>query len=161
MHATLDRDYFVASVVISPRSMPEVQALMRLCNEFSMPAWPYSTRRNTGYGDAAPRVPGSIALDLGRHIGRILEVNVEDAYAVVEPGVTFFDLHEYLQKHDLRKHIWLDVPDLGGGSIIGNAMERGIGYTCIVVWRLCCRPVSWCGLGWVRCRIRMMLGRGR
>ena len=43
MHATLDRDYFVASVVISPRSMPEVQALMRLCNEFSMPAWPYST----------------------------------------------------------------------------------------------------------------------
>ena len=64
-------------------------------------------------------------------MGRILEVNVEDAYAVVEPSVTFFDLHEYLQKHDLRKHIWLDVPDLGGGSIIGNAVERGVGYTSL------------------------------
>ena len=62
-------------------------------------------------------------------MGRILEVNFEDAYAVVEPGVTFFDLHEYLQKHGLRNQVWLDVPDLGGGSIIGNAVERGVGYT--------------------------------
>ena len=93
MHAILDRDYFVASVVISPRSTPEVQALMRLCNEFSMPVWPYSTRRNTGYGGAAPRVPGNIALDLGRHIGRILEVNVEDA---VERGVGYTSLDDAL-----------------------------------------------------------------
>lgn len=48
---------------------------------------------------------------------------------MVEPGVTFFDLHEYLQKHDPRNHVRLDVPDLGGGSIIGNAAERGAGYT--------------------------------
>lgn len=80
MHAILDRDYFVASAVIPPRSIPEVQALMRLCNEFSMPVWPYSIGRNEGYGGAAPRVPGSIALGLGQHMGRILEVNVEDAY---------------------------------------------------------------------------------
>ena len=25
--------------------------------------------------------------------------------------------------------MWLDVPDVGGGSIIGNAVERGVGYT--------------------------------
>lgn len=58
-------------------------------------------------------------------MGRILEVNVEDTYAVVEPGVTFFDLHEYLQKHGLRNHVWLDVPDLGGGSIIGKCCGEG------------------------------------
>ena len=98
MHAILDHDYFVASAVISPRSVLEVQVLMRLCNEFSMPAWPYSIGRNTDHGRAAPRVSGSIALGLGQHMGRILEVNVEDAYVVAEPGVTFFDLHEYLQK---------------------------------------------------------------
>lgn len=28
-----------------------------------------------------------------------------------------------------RENVWLDVPDLGGGSIIGNAAERGVGYT--------------------------------
>jgi FAD/FMN-containing dehydrogenase len=62
-------------------------------------------------------------------MNKILEVNTEDAYALVEPGVTFFDLHEYLVNHNLREKVWLDVPDVGGGSIIGNAVERGVGYT--------------------------------
>jgi FAD/FMN-containing dehydrogenase len=129
MHAILSRDYFVASAVVYPREVPDVQAMMRLCNEFEIPVWTYSIGRNTGYGGAAPRVPGSICLDLGMHMNKILDVNVEGCYALVEPGVTYFDLHEYLEKHDLRKHVWLDVPDLGGGSIIGNAVERGVGYT--------------------------------
>jgi FAD/FMN-containing dehydrogenase len=84
---------------------------------------------STGYGGAAPRVPGSIALELGKYMNKILEVNVEGAYALVEPGVTFFDLHEYLVKNNLRDQLWVDVPDVGGGSIIGNAVERGVGYT--------------------------------
>jgi FAD/FMN-containing dehydrogenase len=62
-------------------------------------------------------------------MNKILEVNTEDAYALVEPGVTFFDLHEYLVEYNLREKVWLDVPDVGGGSIIGNAVERGVGYT--------------------------------
>ncbi|KUJ22771.1 putative D-lactate dehydrogenase [Mollisia scopiformis] len=129
MHAILSQDYFVASATISPRDVPEVQELMRLCNKFDIPVWPFSIGRNTGYGGAAPRVPGSVCLDLGRHLNRVLEVNTEGAYALVEPGVTFYDLHEYLEKHGLREKVWLDVPDLGGGSIIGNAVERGVGYT--------------------------------
>jgi len=57
----------------------------------------------------------------------VVEVNVDDAYCVVEPGVTYFDMHDYLEKHKLRKHVWIDVPDLGGGSMVGNASERGVG----------------------------------
>jgi hypothetical protein len=34
-------------------------------------------------------------------------------------------MHEYLEKHNLRDRVWLDVPDLRGGSFIGNA----VGYT--------------------------------
>ncbi len=84
---------------------------------------------STGYGGAAPRVPGSVALDLGKHMNKILEVNVEGAFALVEPGVTFFDLYEYLLKNNLSDQLWVDVPDVGGGSIIGNTVERGVGYT--------------------------------
>jgi FAD/FMN-containing dehydrogenase len=79
-------------------------------------------------GRAAPRVSGSIVLGLGQHMGRILEVNVENAYAVAEPGVTFFDLHEYLQKLTSGTMsgwtclIWM------GASITGNAVGRGIGF---------------------------------
>ncbi|OGE53462.1 hypothetical protein PENARI_c007G11079 [Penicillium arizonense] len=128
-HHILDQDHFVASAVVCPRSVPEVQDLVKLANEFNVPIWPVSIGRNSGYGGAAPRLRGSIVVNLGKHIRRILEVNVEGAYAVVEPGVTFADLHQYLVEHNLKDKLWIDVPDLGGGSVLGNAMERGVGYT--------------------------------
>ena len=129
MFYVLDKEYFVSSAVVAPRGVPDVQGMMRLCNEFEIPVWPFSIGRNVGYGGAAPRVPGSIGLDLGRHMNKVLEVNTEGAFALVEPGVTFFDLHDYLVKNNLRDKLWIDVPDLGGGSIVGNTIERGVGYT--------------------------------
>ena len=33
--------------------------------------------------------------------------------------MTFFDAYNYLVKSELTDKLWLDVPDLGGGSIIG------------------------------------------
>lgn len=129
MYHILEDDYFVSSVVITPRSVPDVQAVMKLCNEFEIPVWPFSIGRNVGYGGAAPRVPGSVGLDLGKHMNKVIDVNVDGAFALVEPGVTFLDLHEYLVKNNLRDKLWVDVPDLGGGSIIGNTIERGVGYT--------------------------------
>lgn len=62
-------------------------------------------------------------------MNKVLECDVDGAYMFVEPGVTFFDAQEYLTNNNLRDKLWLDVPDLGGGSIIGNAVERGAGYT--------------------------------
>ena len=129
MYHILEKQYFVSSAVIAPRNVPDVQAIMRLCNEFEIPVWPFSIGRNVGYGGAAPRVPGSIGLDMGRHMNKILNVDVDGACALVEPGVTFFDLHDYLVKNNLRDKLWCDVPDLGGGSVLGNTVERGVGYT--------------------------------
>lgn len=129
MYHVLDKEYFLASAVVAPRIVPDVQNIMRLCNEFCIPVWPFSIGRNVGYGGSAPRVPGSIGLDMGRHMNKVLEVDVDGAYAVVEPGVTFFDLHDYLVQNNLRDRLWCDVPDLGGGSVLGNTIERGVGYT--------------------------------
>lgn len=129
MYYVLEDDYFISSAVITPRNIPEVQEMMKLCNEFQIPVWPFSIGRNVGYGGAAPRVPGSIGLDLGKHMNKVIDVNVDGAFALVEPGVTFLDLHEYLVENNLRDKLWIDVPDLGGGSVIGNTIERGVGYT--------------------------------
>ena len=82
---------------------------MRLCNEFEIPVWPFSIGRNTGYGGAAPRVPGSICLNMGKHMNRVLDINVEGAYALVEPGVTYFDLYNYMEERNLREKVWMDV----------------------------------------------------
>ncbi|OQD67827.1 hypothetical protein PENPOL_c003G02968 [Penicillium polonicum] len=128
-HHVMEQDYFLASATVAPRDVSDVQVIVRLANKLSFPLWPISIGRNSGYGGAAPRVSGSIVLNMGKHLNKILEVNVEGAYCLVEPGVTFQDMHDYLVKNNLRDKLWLDVPDLGGGSIIGNTTERGVGYT--------------------------------
>lgn len=89
MYHVVEKEYFVSSAVVAPRNVPEVQGMMRLCNEFEIPVWPFSIGRNVGYGGAAPRVPGSVGLDMGRNMKKVLEVNVDGAYAIVEPGVSF------------------------------------------------------------------------
>lgn len=61
-------------------------------------------------------------------MNKILEIDPENFTCLVEPGVTFYALHEELQKRDFT-HMWIDVPDLGGGSVLGNTIDRGVGYT--------------------------------
>ena len=88
--------------------------------------WTVSTGRNFAYGGAAPRLPGSVVLDLQR-MNRIIEVNETLAYALVEPGVSYFDLYAYLRSNGYK--LWVDPPAAGWGSVIGNTLERGFGYT--------------------------------
>ena len=50
-------------------------AVLRIANERGVPLWPISRGKNYGYGAAAPRMSGSVVLDLGR-MRRILDVDV-------------------------------------------------------------------------------------
>jgi 4-cresol dehydrogenase (hydroxylating) len=60
-------------------------------------------------------------------MNRVLEVNEDLAYAVVEPGVRFSDLCDRLRAAGGR--LWASVPVLGWGSVIGNTLDHGWGYT--------------------------------
>lgn len=85
-HHVLKQDFFLASAVITPRNVADVQTIVKAANEQLVPLWPISIGRNSGYGGAAPRVSGSVVLNMGKHMNKILEVNVEGAYCLVEPG---------------------------------------------------------------------------
>ena len=121
-----DANAHATPAAVAPESTEQVQALLKVANQYKVPLWPISCGKNHGYGGAAPRMPGTVVLDLKR-MNRILEVNVESGYALVEPGVSYFDLYAYLQEKGIK--LWLDVPDPGWGSVLGNALERGVGYT--------------------------------
>lgn len=123
---TNDDSRFRAHGAVSPASADEVQEVVRVANEFNIPLWPVSRGKNFAYGGAAPVLSGSIVVDLSR-MNRILEVNEEFGYALVEPGVSYFDLYNYIQENDLK--LWIDVPDPGWGSVVGNALDHGVGYT--------------------------------
>jgi (+)-pinoresinol hydroxylase len=118
-------DEIVASAAVAPDGVEEVQKVVRIANRYKIPIYPVSTGKNLGYGGSAPVLSGSVVLDLKR-MNRILEVNERNAYALVEPGVSYFDLYRYIQEKGLK--LWVDVPDPGWGSPIGNSLDRGGGY---------------------------------
>ena len=133
-----------SSATLLPVTVEEIQAVLRLCNKHQIPLWTVSRGKNLGYGGPAARVKvsqisrsglrsrsdsttqGSIILDLQR-MRKIIEINDKYLYYTVEPGVTFFDIYRAIQ--DQKKNIWCSVPALGWGSVIGNALDRGWGYT--------------------------------
>ncbi|KAF2015802.1 vanillyl alcohol oxidase [Aaosphaeria arxii CBS 175.79] len=114
------------SAAVRPKSVEELREILRISNEFDVPVWTFSRGKNLGYGGPAPRANGSVALDLHR-MNKIIEVSADYAYAVVEPGVTFTELYEYCTEHKLT--VWPSVPSLGWGSVVGNTVDRGTGFT--------------------------------
>jgi 4-cresol dehydrogenase (hydroxylating) len=121
-----DASQHTPSAVVRPGSPEETQAVVRVANEYGVPISPVSTGKNNGYGGPAPRMAGAVVVHMDR-MNKILEVNEKLGYALVEPGVSYFDLYEYLQANGIK--LWLDVPDLGWGSVVGNTLDRGVGYT--------------------------------
>ncbi|KPI39612.1 Vanillyl-alcohol oxidase [Cyphellophora attinorum] len=116
----------VPSGAICPGSADEVREVLRIATKHGIPLWVFSRGKNLGYGGPAPRLSGSVALDLHR-MNKIIEVNEKFSYAVVEPGVTFTDLYDYCKANKLR--VWPSTPSLGWGSVIGNTLDRGTGFT--------------------------------
>ena len=76
-----------------PTTVEQIQAIVRIANEHKVPLWPHGQGKNNGYGGAAPRVKGSVIVSL-RNMNRVLEIDEELGFAVVEPGVRWFDLYE-------------------------------------------------------------------
>jgi FAD/FMN-containing dehydrogenase len=120
-----EKDELVASAAVAPDSVEQVQQVVRIANQYKIPIYPISTGKDLGYGGSAPVYSGSVVLDLKR-MNRILEVNEKNAYALVEPGVSYFDLYRYIQEHGIK--LLIDVPDPGWGSPVGNSLDRGGGY---------------------------------
>ncbi|SPO07007.1 related to 4-cresol dehydrogenase flavoprotein subunit [Cephalotrichum gorgonifer] len=119
-------DIHQPSGAIRPSSVEEVQQVLKLANTHKVPLWTVSRGKNLGYGGQSPVVKGTIVLDLHR-MNKIVEINGESGYAIVEPGVSFFDLYEEIQRQGLS--LWPSVPAIGWGSVLGNTLDRGFGYT--------------------------------
>ncbi|KAM5346044.1 hypothetical protein ACJ41O_009049 [Fusarium nematophilum] len=114
------------SAAVCPRSNAELHEVLRVSNKYKIPLWTFSRGKNLGYGGPAPGLNGSVALDLHR-MNKIIEVSEKHSYAVVEPGVTFQDLYDHCAKNKLK--VWPSCPTLGWGSVLGNTLDRGSGWT--------------------------------
>ena len=115
----------LAAGALAPATTEEVREVVRIAGRHRIPLWPISRGKNLGYGAAAPLLSGSMVLDLSRM--KKIEVDVENGTVLLEPGVGFYDLYDYLQRNNIP--LWLSVPGNSWGSVAGNALDRGVGYT--------------------------------
>jgi glycolate oxidase len=84
--------------VVLPRSSEEIAAILRLANEKRFPV----TARGGGVGYTGGAVPieGGIVIGTDR-MDSIREINVDDLYVVVEPGVKTYALQQAVERHAL------------------------------------------------------------
>ena len=115
------------SAVVTASSVEEVQGVLKICNEYKIPVWTISTGRNFGYGSAAPVERGQIILDL-KKMNKIIHVDLELCTALVEPGVTYQQLYDYLEENNIPLMLSFSAPSAIAGPL-GNTMDRGVGYT--------------------------------
>ncbi|MCI0343357.1 MAG: FAD-binding protein [Planctomycetales bacterium] len=107
--------------VVRPRSAAEVSAVLRLANEHRFPVVP----RGGGTGLSGAAVPhlGGVVLALER-MDRILEVDEESLFAVVEPGVVTQTLQEEVEKRGLY---YPPDPASRGSCHIGGNLAHNAG----------------------------------
>ncbi|MFB9402189.1 FAD-binding oxidoreductase [Streptomyces echinatus] len=86
------------AVVVLPRTVEQVQHVMRIATELRVPVVPQGAR--TGLSGGANAVDGCIVLSLTK-MDRILEISPVDRVAVVEPGVVNAALSRAVDAHGL------------------------------------------------------------
>ena len=113
--------------LVRPADAADVARLVKIAAGARLAVYPVSTGKNWGYGDACAVGAGQVILDLSR-MNRIIHVDPELAYAVIEPGVTQRQLSDFLRERGYP--LWADCTGAGPDtSYIGNIMERGFGHS--------------------------------
>ncbi|MGM0454405.1 MAG: FAD-linked oxidase C-terminal domain-containing protein [Thermodesulfobacteriota bacterium] len=122
-------DSVVPAVVVRPASSEQLQDTVRFCSRHGLPL----TVRGSGTNLSGGTIPGSrqTVVVVTNGLNRIIEINAEDLYGVVEPGVITADFARAAAGHGL-----FYPPDPGsqtvstiGGNVAENAGGlRGLKY---------------------------------
>ena len=117
------------SGVIRPQSVADVQRILHAASKAqgAVKLAVISCGRNWGFGSDLPSRNGAYTLDLSA-LKRIRSLDLRSHCAEVEPGVTQGELDDALQRHGSTHYFNVTGAGLGA-SIVGNALERGIGYS--------------------------------
>lgn len=114
--------------VLLPRSTEQVAAIMKIAHKEAIPVTPRGAGTNI-VGGTVP-IKGGIVLCFTR-MNRILEIQPEDRYAVVEPGVVNAELQAAVGRYGLfypPDPASLNVSTIGGNVAENAGGPRGVKY---------------------------------
>ncbi len=113
--------------VVLPKNTNDVLNLMEYSQKNSIPL----LARGGGSSQCGQTVGESVVLDYSKHQNKILELNVEEKYVWVQPGVVLDHLNDYLKLHGL----WFPVDvstssraTIGGMSANNSCGSRSLYY---------------------------------
>ena len=110
-----------ALAVAQPGSVEELQAVLRIAWEAGLPVIPRGG--GMSYTDAyLPEQSHSLMIDM-RRLNRVLEINVDSRYVVVEAGITWSELNDALEEYGLRTPYW--GPLSGLRATVGGTLSQG------------------------------------
>jgi glycolate oxidase subunit GlcD len=112
--------------VVFPRTTEQVAQVVRLANEYRIPFLPRGA--GTGLSGGALAVEGGIILELQR-MNRILSIDVENRFAIVQPGVVNVHISQATAPYGL--YYAPDPSSQMSCSIGGNVAENSGGPHCL------------------------------
>jgi glycolate oxidase len=118
--------YELPAAVVRPRTAEEVQAVVRVCREHRTPV--IARGAGTGLSGGANAVRGSVVVSLEK-MDAVVEINSDERYAVVQPGVVNDDLRAAAAGQGL----WYPPdPASSPWSTIGGNVATNAGGLCCV-----------------------------
>ncbi len=93
------RERFEPDVVLFPKDEEDVSKILKFCNERSIPVVPRGA--GSGFTGGALPAKGGAVLAVEKHMNKILEIDMENMVAVVQPGVINKELQREVEKRGL------------------------------------------------------------
>ncbi len=85
--------------MLFPRNEEDISKILKFCNENNIIIIPRGA--GSGFTGGALAVNGGLILSFEKHMNKILEIDLENLVAVVQPGVINIHLQREVAKHGL------------------------------------------------------------
>ena len=93
------REHYQPDIVVFPKNEEDVSKILRYCNENLIPIVPRGA--GSGFtGGALPKI-GGVVLAFEKHMNKIIQIDMENMVAVVQPGVINKELQREVEKRGL------------------------------------------------------------
>ena len=112
----------IADAIFYAESEEDILQITDFCLQNEIPLIPYGSGTSVEGHFAA--VHGGVCLNLSK-MKKIIEFNPEDNYVIVEPGIAYNELNEYLQPHGFHFPVEAGWGASIGGMVATNASGAG------------------------------------
>ena len=112
--------------IVFPRSVEDIQHVMKVANERAIPVLP----RGAATSLSGQTLNHAVVVDCSRHLNRILEVNPDELWAKVEPGVVVEQLNREVRRHGL--HYAIDPSTKNRATLGGGIANNSCGTHSVI-----------------------------